>query len=416
LSNPITNRNDVNIRRLNIFLTVVIPILSITSSLIMLYLHHNPLFEVIDTGGICSISRHGDYRLLLFIIRTVPEFVPIYPACILSVITVIPVVGRVFSTYRSRESFALPWQSKISPKPGPLRSTRAGPPPETASISTRPTIPPNVLLRMGSWCCLLIISGIPDATIKFIENIHYVIYNNDIKIIDNPFWNRNGTTLHMCLSMILFLLCFGTGEFATKQYGILWTKIIGFICCSPSRIKTRQIDTVGSRSHDTIDSRDSDIDTSAIPTSFIASPPMTYPRIDKKYLTGARAGWVTCKSNISQTDSGDKSIDISSPPIVYSNSAPQIDKKYLTGARAGWVTKSTLYQNSKAPIKSDSGNKTTDKKGSSTQYQPEIISQNVSLSENSSNSSLCIKQDDKVSHTGSTTDQIFAYNLEEIIP
>ncbi|CAG8752012.1 41620_t:CDS:2 [Gigaspora margarita] len=404
LSDPITKRNNVNIRRLNIILTLVIPILSITLSIIMLTLHHNPVFEVVDTGGICSVSRYDDYRLLLFILRTVPQYLPVYPSCILS----------VFNTYRSRESFALPWQSKLSTKSSPLRSTRAGPPPETTS-SSKPVIPPNVLLRMASWCCLLLFSSVPDATIKLIQNIHYVIYNNQIYLINNPFLNRNGVTLQMCFSMILFLLCFGTGEFAAKQYGIFWTKVIGFICCSTSKIQTSEIDTISSRS------LDSDLDSSAIPPSFILSPQIARPRfkttIDKRYLTGARAGWVTCKSLVCQkchypteSDSGNKSTDISSPPLVYSNSTPQIDKKYLTGARAGWIARnSTLYQNSQASINSDSENKDIDYKSSSIENHPEI-SQTVSIGENSC---TCIRLDSKLSHTVSITDQILVDNLEE---
>ncbi|CAG8659309.1 10216_t:CDS:2, partial [Racocetra persica] len=309
LASFVAKRNDVKIRRLNIVMTVVLPIISITLSLIILAIHHNPLFEVVDTSGICAVSRHSDYRLLLFFIRTVPEFLPIYPSCVLSVITVIPVVRKVYRTYRLHESFALPWQSKISSSPSPQRSTRAGPPPKTAS-SIKPTIPRNVLLRMASWCCLLIISGIPMATIIVIENIHYVIYDNNISILDFPFWSRNGITLHMCLSMILFLLCFGTGEFATEKYGELWTKMLGFICCSPSRNQnTNQIEL------EIIDHRSTSStqrSSSSIPPSFIASPPIIYarstpieytyvtPPVDKKYLTGARAGWLTPKNGLCQ--------------------------------------------------------------------------------------------------------------------
>ncbi|CAG8636399.1 7559_t:CDS:2, partial [Dentiscutata heterogama] len=223
LASPVTKRNDVKIRRLNIFLTVVIPIASIALSLTMLAVHHDPMFAVIGTGGICTVSRHSIYRTPLFFVRTVPEFLPIYPSCVLSVITVIPVARKVYRTYRFRETFALPWQSRISPKPSQIRSTRAGPPPNTASSSPKPTIPRNVLLRMAS-------------------------------------------------CMILFLLCFGTGEFATEQYGILWTKILSFICCSPPKIQSHQIEIevvyTGTQGSDMI-SHDS---SSSIPTSFIASP------------------------------------------------------------------------------------------------------------------------------------------------
>ncbi|CAG8484881.1 15882_t:CDS:2 [Cetraspora pellucida] len=351
LSSSVTKRNDVKIRRLNIFLTVVMPILCISSSLITLALHHNPLFEVIDTSGICAVSRHSDYRFLLFMLRTVPEFLPIYPSCVLSV----PVVRKVFRTYRLHESFALPWQSKISSSPSPMRSTRAGPPPKTAS-SIKPTIPRNVLLRMASWCCLLIISGIPMATIIVIQNIHYVIYDNDINILNYDFWNRNGITLHMCLSMVLFLLCFGTGEFATEQYGILWTKMLSFICCSPRRQMTHQIElefidhySNGSTQHSS----------SSLPPSFIASPPIIYAR---------------------------------SIPIEYTYVTPPVDKKYLTGARAGWVTsKAALCQQCQTTLKSDSGSK-----GTSTIDQPEIIRQTVSLCE-----------DNGISSAGSTNGHVY---------
>ncbi|RIB23752.1 hypothetical protein C2G38_2032457 [Gigaspora rosea] len=186
---------------------------------------------------------------------------------------------------------------------------------------------------------------------------------------------------------------------------------------STSRIQTNEIDTVSSRS------LDSDLDSSVIPPSFILSPQIARSHskqtIDKRYLTGARAGWVTCKSFVCQkchypteSDSGNKSTDISSPPLVYSNSTPQIDKKYLTGARAGWVARqSTLYQKFKSPINSDSENKDIDNKSLSTQNQPEIISQTVSIGENSC---TCIRLDSKLSHTESMTDQILVDNLVEI--
>ncbi|CAG8768598.1 18973_t:CDS:2 [Dentiscutata erythropus] len=363
---PVTKRNDVKIRRLNFFLTVVIPIASIALSLTMLAVHHNPIFAVIDTGGICSVSRHSDYRIPLFFARTVPEFLPIYPACVLSVITVIPVARKVYRTYRFRETFALPWQPRISPKPSQIRSTRAGPPPNTASSSPKPTIPRNVLLRMASWCCLLLISGIPIATINLIENIHYVIYNVTYKIINNSFWDRNGVTLHMCVSMILFLLCFGTGEFATEQYGILWTKILGFICCSPSKIQSHQIE---------IEVVYTDFDmtspnySSSIPTSFIASPQVAYVR---------------------------------STPIEYTYVTPPIDKKYLTGARAGWVpSKSVLCQQCQNPIKSNS-----------THNHPKTIRQ-TSLNEHSGISSQCTKQSSDISNAGSTSGQVLITIPEE---
>ncbi|CAG8669760.1 27891_t:CDS:2 [Gigaspora margarita] len=374
---PIAKQNDGKIRRLNIFLTGVIPILCIALSLLTLALHDNSIFEVIDTGGICQVSRQGDYRAILFFVRTVPEYLPLYPSCVLS------------------ESFQLPWQSRISPKPSVIRSTRAGPPPNTASSSPKPIIPRNVLIRMASWCCLLLISGIPMATLILIENIHYVIHNNHFKIIDNPFWDRNGITLHMCFSMILFLICFGTGEFATEQYGILWTKILGFICCSsPKNQLSHQIEI------EVVDpsSLNSDMNpesSSSIPISFISSPQVTYIRsapTEYNYVHSTPIEYTYVRST----------------PIEYTYVTPPIDKKYLTGARAGWVTsKNDLCQKCQTPIiKSDSGNKSTDE---TTQNQSDIIRQTALLS----STSQCTEQGNEISHTGSSYGQVLITIPEE---
>ncbi|CAG8716695.1 9064_t:CDS:1, partial [Scutellospora calospora] len=67
LTTSVTKRNDNIIMRFNIFLTLVIPLFCITLSIITLAIRHNPIFEVIDDGGTCSVSRHSDYRILLFL-------------------------------------------------------------------------------------------------------------------------------------------------------------------------------------------------------------------------------------------------------------------------------------------------------------------------------------------------------------
>ncbi|CAG8473602.1 1648_t:CDS:2 [Acaulospora colombiana] len=58
---------------------------SVTLSIMVLTSNHDMIFETIDTGGICNVASHGSNKIALFILRILPEYLPIYPSCILSV-------------------------------------------------------------------------------------------------------------------------------------------------------------------------------------------------------------------------------------------------------------------------------------------------------------------------------------------
>ncbi|RIB01206.1 hypothetical protein C2G38_2051068 [Gigaspora rosea] len=191
----------------------------------------------------------------------------------------------------------------------------------------------------------------------------------------------------MCLSMILFLICFGTGEFATEQYGILWTKILGFICCSSPKIQLSHQIKIEMVDPSSLNSDMNPESSSSIPISFISSPQVTYIRSSPTEYTYVRSTPVEYTY-------------VRSTPIEYTYVTPPIDKKYLTGARAGWVTsnKSDLCQKCQAPIKSDFGNKSTDENGSSTLL---------------CSTSQCTKQGNEISHTGSSYGQVLITIPEE---
>lgn len=149
------------------------------------------------------------------------------------VLAIIPVAKEVFKT-QLKESISLSSITKSKPPP-PILPTRAGPPPSPAPNSK--PLPRNVIIRMGLWSCLLILSNIPVATVVIFYYVEY-INRNDERQYEKTHWPasdhflaRNGSVIHMCLNMGLFLLCFGTGESANEQYQKLWTKIFGFIFC-----------------------------------------------------------------------------------------------------------------------------------------------------------------------------------------
>ncbi|CAB4444065.1 unnamed protein product [Rhizophagus irregularis] len=234
LTNPAA-RQDPRIIRLNLVLAFIMPIISVLISVMILGINGDRIFTNFDDGGICEISRHGNQRIILFIVRTLPEYLPIYPSCVLSVLALIPVAQKVFENRRLQNSLSIPWAIEKEP-PTYALPTRGGPPPNPSiPPNARMLLPRNVLLRMGLWCCLLIIFGIPTSIILLKTNIVYLI-NGIQKLsylpdIDITFWKKNGNTLHMVVTMALFLLCFGTGEFANEQYCELWTKILGFLFC-----------------------------------------------------------------------------------------------------------------------------------------------------------------------------------------
>ncbi|CAB4434992.1 unnamed protein product [Rhizophagus irregularis] len=133
------------------------------------------IFTNFDDGGICEISRHGNQRIILFIVRTLPEYLPIYPSCVLSVLALIPVAQKVFENRRLQNSLSIPWAIEKEP-PNYALPTRGGPPPNPSiPPNARMLLPRNVLLRMVLWCCLLIIFGIPTSIILLKTNIVYLI-------------------------------------------------------------------------------------------------------------------------------------------------------------------------------------------------------------------------------------------------
>ncbi|CAG8585466.1 1001_t:CDS:2 [Funneliformis mosseae] len=189
----------------------------------------------------CEVSRHGNFRGLLFIFRTLPEYLLIFPASILSVFALIPVAKKVFENRRLQNSLSIPWAIDKEPVESPVLPTRGGPPPNPSiPPNAKMLLPRNVLLRMGLWCCLLIIFGVPTSIIIIKTSIDYLI-NGIVPYsyfpINTQFWLRNGHALYMILSSSLFLLCFGTGEFANEQYRDFWIIIFGYVFCRPKRLK-----------------------------------------------------------------------------------------------------------------------------------------------------------------------------------
>jgi hypothetical protein len=234
LTNPAA-RQDPRIIRLNLILAFIMPIISVLVSVMILGINGDKIFTKLDDGGICEISRHGDQRIILFIFRTLPEYLPIYPSCVLSVLALIPVAQKVFENRRLQNSLSIPWAIDIE-IPTYALPTRGGPPPNPSiPPNARMLLPRNVLLRMGLWCFLLIIFGIPTSILLLKTNVECLISGipklSYLPDVDIPFWRKNGNTLHMVLTMALFLLCFGTGEFANEQYCELWTKILGCLFC-----------------------------------------------------------------------------------------------------------------------------------------------------------------------------------------
>jgi len=241
------------IQRLNFVLAYILPLLSIILSIIVLLAYDDNVFETIDAGGICEVSRHGKNLLALFFLRTLTEYLPIFPSCVLSVLSLIPVAKVVFKNRRLQFSITGPRStSKESTKQTTTITTRAGPPPNpSTSANHKYLLPRNVLIRMGLWCSLLILLGIPTSVVVLYRNIENLTdpTNTDLSFYLSPgqtdFLAIYGFTLHMVLSNGLFLLCFGTGKFANEQYRILWTTILQniFFCCQPkSRIPSSQIE------------------------------------------------------------------------------------------------------------------------------------------------------------------------------
>ncbi|GBB90558.1 hypothetical protein RclHR1_17550005 [Rhizophagus clarus] len=242
LTNPAA-RQDPRIIRLNFLLAFIMPILSVLVTVMILGISGDRIFTNFDDGGICEISRHGNQRIILFIFRTLPEYLPIYPSCVLSVLALIPVAQKVFENRRLQNSLSIPWAIEKEQQPTYALPTRGGPPPNPSiPPNARMLLPRNVLLRMGLWCCLLIIFGIPTSIILLKTNVQCLISGiprlNYLPDVDISFWNINGNTLHMVVTMALFLLCFGTGEFANEQYCELWTIILNFLFCRYSRSKS----------------------------------------------------------------------------------------------------------------------------------------------------------------------------------
>ncbi|CAI2182717.1 6158_t:CDS:2 [Funneliformis geosporum] len=241
LTNP-SARQDPTIKRMNICLAFFVPFISIFSGIIILLSGGDIVSANFDNGGVCEVSRHGKYRIVLFIFRTLPEYLLNIPASILSVFALIPVAKKVFENRRLQNSLSIPWAIDKEPIESSVLPTRGGPPPNPSiPPNAKMLLPRNVLLRMGLWCCLLIIFGIPTSIVIIKKSIEYLINGNaqlNYFPIDTPFWQRNGHALYMILSSSLFLLCFGTGEFANKQYRDFWIIIFGYIFCRPKRTKT----------------------------------------------------------------------------------------------------------------------------------------------------------------------------------
>ncbi|CAH1756900.1 9366_t:CDS:10, partial [Entrophospora sp. SA101] len=252
VTNPAARKEPL-IQRLNFVLAYILPLLSIILSIIVLLAYDDNVFETIDAGGICEVSRHGKNLLALFFLRTLTEYLAIFPSCVLSVLSLIPVAKVVFKNRKLQFSMTGPCSiSKESTKPNTTITTRAGPPPNSStSANHKYLLPRNVLIRMGLWCSLLILLGIPTSVIVLYRNIKNLTdpTNTDLSFYLSPgqtdFLAIYGFTLHMVLSNGLFLLCFGTGKFANEQYRILWTTILQkiFFCCRPkSRIPSSQIE------------------------------------------------------------------------------------------------------------------------------------------------------------------------------
>ncbi|CAJ0645032.1 4506_t:CDS:10, partial [Entrophospora sp. SA101] len=251
VTNPAARKEPL-IQRLNFVLAYILPLLSIILSIIVLLAYDDNVFETIDAGGICEVSRHGKNLLALFFLRTLTEYLAIFPSCVLSVLSLIPVAKVVFKNRKLQFSMTGPCSiSKESTKPNTTITTRAGPPPNSStSANHKYLLPRNVLIRMGLWCSLLILLGIPTSVIVLYRNIKNLTdpTNTDLSFYLSPgqtdFLAIYGFTLHMVLSNGLFLLCFGTGKFANEQYRILWTTILQkiFFCCRPkSRIPRHSI-------------------------------------------------------------------------------------------------------------------------------------------------------------------------------
>lgn len=77
-------RRNIWIKRLNWALIFYIPAISIVSSIIVLIINHDRIFETIDTGGICQVATHGSKKIALFLLRVLPEYLAIYPSGVFS--------------------------------------------------------------------------------------------------------------------------------------------------------------------------------------------------------------------------------------------------------------------------------------------------------------------------------------------
>ncbi|KAG9298118.1 hypothetical protein G9A89_000811 [Geosiphon pyriformis] len=238
-------KKNMTLKILNIFLCIIIPWLAIGVGIGLLVLKKDRLFETIPGSGLCTISRHGTHRIALFIVLGLPEFLPIYPAAVLSVATLIPVVKKVFN---SRQLTLSVQQKDRSSR----RISRGGPPP-LSHPNQKIVVPKNVIIRMGLWCSLLIVSGVPTCSILLYRSIKYISTprhdNSDDANVSRIFQNesgfllRNEIELKMLISIILFLICFGTGKFAYEHYEKLWSDIWSFLCgrtCFTNNKKNRK--------------------------------------------------------------------------------------------------------------------------------------------------------------------------------
>ncbi|CAG8500232.1 4957_t:CDS:2 [Ambispora gerdemannii] len=235
-------RTSEGLKKLYCFLCLVLPYAAALTGLVILLVNHDRVFDSAPESGVCTIARHGTNRIGLFMVLSLPEFLPIYPAAILSALALIPVGKKVFKTRQFTSSLDGPIKQQARAM---TRVTRGGPPPVSHS-NPKTIIPKNVLIRMGLWCGLLIISGVPTCTILLARSIQYLMTPSEdnetaIRLLrvfpDNRnFLSTNEIELKMLLSIILFLICFGTGRFAFEQYEELWQKICKTIFQNPFTI------------------------------------------------------------------------------------------------------------------------------------------------------------------------------------
>ncbi|CAG8521634.1 989_t:CDS:2 [Ambispora leptoticha] len=235
-------RASTTVKRLYYFLCIILPYCAVLAGIVILKVNGDRVFDSSSGTGACTIARHGTNKIALFMVLTLPENLPIYPAAVLSALALIPVSKQVFKTRQFTSS--IDTYAK-QPTRVTARVTRGGPPPVSHS-NHKTVIPKNVLIRMGLWCALLIISGVPSCTILLTHSIEYLTTPNEdpdtamrlIHILpnDGSFFEENEIELKLLLSIILFLICFGTGKFAFEQYEELWQKIIKLIFRNPFTI------------------------------------------------------------------------------------------------------------------------------------------------------------------------------------